>query len=1204
MPLRGKSPVEGWVRLFAKRDPARSERYLYALAAFMGVPEVEGPVPRWASQDYLARKSPGTERKYAYAVAEFFEFLARTHNKIVPPHEVTRVDAEQYVEWLANRGKEGFPNFDFSLDAERLRDGDLDDEYEVYKAVERAGSAPLSQIARRLPQSVKSAHPPLDAQLATHVVNESWIESRLVWLVEKKLLGRTPTVAELRCDHPQAGKGAQIDPDAFTYFVKPPVPLARATIALRVAALHSFWRIMQRGENAGEKALLQYNVFDDVLRRVTRGVESEKRQASAERRPSGALVNRMLDAARGTRLTNKRNTAFLWMLVLMGGRVSEILALRRGRPEREADRQRYPGWLDLTTDPPTVTLKRKGRKLQRLPLPGVVHAALAELWGELEQRYPEDVTPDDPRYRYKLLLREPDAPLFPPLVLWGRNRPAPEGPWGEWQYRKSMGQPGVAMMLCRLGRRAGFTAEEQRRLHPHGLRHFFAEAALEMGKDLREIQAILGHESVTTTERYVGDVTELARLTAQAEVLEYLAREGAPVRPEPLTRAELAERAGMAPELVEARGEPVEPAEGEQEPVVEQRRLPPHDLPVGPEAPVRPVPADLALPHNVEEQLVGVGAEDEREPWPVGPYADMERGDKPRDLVWSAAPQSAWVGKNYPRLPKGFGIGRESLLLWWNWDAPLPWPVLAPFQAYPELVEPGSLLRRLEEVHTRWSRPRAEGGEGQPTRALSLSRWFFFLGMLTSRLERHLGTPGEEDEAAYQWTPFNADARLKRDIRAHDTTWLVRWFELNAHTYVVAQNRFRKVPRPLPGESEEDYWERIEDVVVEGGLMPTVPELPPWFFEPDPVYAIFERDPKEWKAFAKWLSQLTGQADDVVRDENRAQQLDFLAESDDSERENAKQALEVYFTLVDELAEPVRDRTKSTEDKLREQLSQIRRWAKDRWGLTLPTKPPADPIKRRERILRILAERFPSAETPPAADNVLGDSRMFRKKFFRIDPIDHTIRHTEAFRREFARDNAGQDSECVLRRVARALWERARYHEYPPARKGAAKQARMTPPEQLRELFITLLSRLAYVVPCPPDIEEALARENVEAPGPVEIAEALNERVRSVCAGAEPEDEVGDVAQQVVEVFREENPTSDPDIREMRERQKSAERRRAAREPGVVTAEDLERRETDRRERQSELRKKRIAQLGKLRKNASRELPHPLRIVAATFWPV
>ena len=71
----------------------------------------------------------------------------------------------------------------------------------------------------------------------------------------------------------------------------------------------------------------------------------------------------------------------------------------------------------------------------------------------------------------------------------------------------------ILIMIKRLAVEAGI----QKTISPHTLRHSFATALLEGGADLRVIQALLGHESIGTTEIY----THIDTTTLRQEILEH-----------------------------------------------------------------------------------------------------------------------------------------------------------------------------------------------------------------------------------------------------------------------------------------------------------------------------------------------------------------------------------------------------------------------------------------------------------------------------------------------------------------------------------------------------------------------------------------------------------------------------------------------------------------------------------------------------------
>ena len=79
--------------------------------------------------------------------------------------------------------------------------------------------------------------------------------------------------------------------------------------------------------------------------------------------------------------------------------------------------------------------------------------------------------------------------------------------------RRRLGVRDIRRTLRAHALRAGISD----RVHPHRLRHSYATHLLDMGADLREIQELLGHKSLSTTEKYTAvSVERLAEVYDRA----------------------------------------------------------------------------------------------------------------------------------------------------------------------------------------------------------------------------------------------------------------------------------------------------------------------------------------------------------------------------------------------------------------------------------------------------------------------------------------------------------------------------------------------------------------------------------------------------------------------------------------------------------------------------------------------------------------
>ena len=162
---------------------------------------------------------------------------------------------------------------------------------------------------------------------------------------------------------------------------------------------------------------------------------------------AGAVVDHA-DGIAGEPWVARRDRALVMLLYGCGLRVAEALSLT-GR--------------DLPSPGQTVlTVLGKGRKQRQVPLlPGV-----AEALGDYATHCPHALQPGQPLFRAKR-----------------------GGPLGDRQVRE---------LMARLRVRLGLPESAS----PHALRHSFATHLLARGGDLRAIQELLGHASLSTTQRY------------------------------------------------------------------------------------------------------------------------------------------------------------------------------------------------------------------------------------------------------------------------------------------------------------------------------------------------------------------------------------------------------------------------------------------------------------------------------------------------------------------------------------------------------------------------------------------------------------------------------------------------------------------------------------------------------------------------------
>lgn len=483
----------------------------------------------------------GTQRVYALALYEFFAWAQRAKGSMPLPNQILRVDAARFVKWLEERQA--------SLDEDRLAlEPGRELDAEIIRFVRGHADAGIGAVRRHLlandlfacdvtfsakgrDQATRSlrieAHVPRGDELERYVAANGVkpvepLDLKLAQLCSQNFLRRTPSVAEIRSgksglklDKPgQAQIGYRVDPTVFRYRVNERSTAQggdrASTIVNKLSVLSAYWSwlVKSSAENVeGHNALLQVNIWREPIAALRPKAINRRKQHREASVPSVELLARVLEttyrashgkdsmraaeaALRGVDLTDSavaeaplvdlRDRAMILFLYWCGVRAEELGSVRRR---------------DLDERTGIVTVTGKGDFVRSFRVPAPAMAALRGFHGAL------DSAPAKP-HTLRAVLSHRDAPLFPPLRLWGKAAHAgavnPEDVQG-------VQRSALARLLQDRALRAGVEKDgpDWERIHPHGLRHLAALDAVRRGVDVATVQATLGHRSLATTGIYL-----------------------------------------------------------------------------------------------------------------------------------------------------------------------------------------------------------------------------------------------------------------------------------------------------------------------------------------------------------------------------------------------------------------------------------------------------------------------------------------------------------------------------------------------------------------------------------------------------------------------------------------------------------------------------------------------------------------------------
>ncbi|HEY0701825.1 MAG TPA: tyrosine recombinase XerC [Candidatus Acidoferrales bacterium] len=241
--------------------------------------------------------------------------------------------------------------------------------------------------------------------------------------------------------------------------------LQKPTVARKLAALRTFFKFCVREKFVKQNPARLVST-PKLPKRIPRIQTAEEINTFLDALPGGsnarpALPSKTLrkkertpgkSGRRTEKLIPRRDRAIFELLYASGLRVSELVGLSLGDMDRTGQMLRVLG---------------KGRKERVVPYGGKAQNAFEEYWPIRAE------------------------------ILHASDQPDVEAVFVNWRGGRLTDRSirYIVTKYCKL-------AKVDWNLHPHSLRHAFATHLLSDGADLRAIQELLGHVSLSTTQRY------------------------------------------------------------------------------------------------------------------------------------------------------------------------------------------------------------------------------------------------------------------------------------------------------------------------------------------------------------------------------------------------------------------------------------------------------------------------------------------------------------------------------------------------------------------------------------------------------------------------------------------------------------------------------------------------------------------------------